>query len=257
MIRLVDGNNWFRRRIEDPAGGSVLRNLVGEVERSPMVEVWCWDGYGARRRRVEKYPAYKSKRVKPGEDIYKSRTLLQSALLHTKAIQVRVADWEADDVIATLVGRFGTSQDIRVESNDKDLLQLETMPNVKIGRDPVKGVDASEIRLWKTLTGDSTDTITGIPDFGPKSWEKCNKDAFRNLFEDATLHVGHDADEIMRDFRITKRCAAWLLYHEPELRAMYDIIGLYTVPWDDVTANMIAGTPAPEKADALLKEFLQ
>lgn len=256
MIRVVDGDNYFRRRLEADPSGLVLRNLLLEVENSPDVEVWVWDGFGGLKRRRAIYPAYKMKRPKVSEDIYKTRELFQAALLHTKAIQVRVPEYEGDDVVAALAGTYPGP--IKIQSNDKDLLQLEMIDGVKVDRPAIPGVDASEVRLWKTLVGDQSDNITGIKGFGEKAWQNCNRDAFRYLLEDlAKGGIPRTIDDTMEEFQIPGICARWLMEHEPELRAMWQIIGFFPVPWDQVTNNMVAGQSDPAAADKLLKDYLQ
>jgi hypothetical protein len=254
MLTVVDGDNFYRRRIEADPSGLVLRNLILDVENAVLPPIWCWDGYGGLKRRREIYPAYKTRRGPVAENIYKTREVFQTALLHTKAIQIRVPEYEADDVIASIVTKYATEDDIRVLSNDKDLLQLETLGNVKIDREPI-GIHASEIRLWKTLVGDPSDSISGVKGFGKQAWERCNKDEFRALFEHK-LRLNGAAGNLMEQFNIPGRCAVWMLENEAELHAMWNIIGLYQVPWGTVTENMIVGRSDPAKVDVILREFL-
>jgi 5'-3' exonuclease len=260
-LRIIDGNNYYRRMLEACGTGSssVPRNLLGETERAPGVVVWAWDGFGAKKRRQDIYPAYKSKRLPPQESIYEGQKFFQGLLLHSKAIQIRVPEYEGDDTIGTLVRKYGASQQIDIISNDKDLLQLEG-PNVRCDRAPVPGVCASDIRLWKTLTGDSSDCITGIPGFGDKAWEACNQDAFRDLLQGRTGSLWAMSEEgIQKAFEVKPGVAKWLnlIENEAQLRIMWTIIGLYEVPWELVSKNTVLGKSDPAVAEAMLGEFLQ
>jgi hypothetical protein len=257
MMRIIDGSNQFRRMIEADTSGYALRSMIYETENSPGTQIWVWDGAGSKKVRQDKFPAYKAQRLPEAEDLFVSRELFQAALLHTKAVQVRVPGWEGDDMIATLVRHY-VGEEIEIVSTDKDMLQLET-DLVRCSRAPIPGVPASEVRLYKTLCGDSSDNIPGLKGFGPKSWDKCNKAALRAFFDDVDgrLQPHGVVEWTMGTFGLSKACATWLHENQVLARTMFDIIGLYDIPWADMTANMIGGKSNIPAATAMFEEFLQ
>ena len=252
MIRLVDGNNDFRRMVE--AGASV-RGLVQDVEISPDVVVYVWDGFSALKRRRVIYPDYKVRREAPSNDFFKSQELFQSCLLHTKAIQIRVPEYEADDVIATMAGRYEVP--IYIVSTDKDLLALTHHEHVTQSREPMKECSVADIRLYKTLVGDHSDNITGIPGFGAKAWDACNKEAFLELILASRWKMDLPLEEIQETYGVKPHVAKWLQANVVLLKKMWQIIGFYDVPHDLIDSNTIAGTSDRDAVDAILKPLFQ
>jgi len=90
-------------------------------------------------------------------------------------------DYEADDLIATLIHRLGRSgREFLIASVDKDLAQL-VGPRVKL-HDPGRfapldaqgvqtkyGVRPEQITDWLALAGDPVDSIPGVRGIGPKT----------------------------------------------------------------------------------------
>lgn len=90
-------------------------------------------------------------------------------------------DYEADDLIATLIHRLARrGRDFLIASVDKDLAQL-VGPQVKL-HDPGRfealdgagvearyGVRPDQITDWLALAGDAVDNIPGVPGIGPKT----------------------------------------------------------------------------------------
>lgn len=92
--------------------------------------------------------------------------------------------WEADDVIASMVGKLDEDwleeNEVHIWSQDKDLHQLLTHPNIKMigkGGEITTMDDAIEywghapeaVPLLKALMGDTSDNIPGIRGVGLKS----------------------------------------------------------------------------------------
>jgi DNA polymerase-1 len=90
------------------------------------------------------------------------------------------ADYEADDIIATLTARaVAAGMDVVIESGDKDLFQLvgdrvtvhEPMNDRLYDRDGVKGkldIYPEFVRDYLSLVGDSSDNVPGVPGIGAK-----------------------------------------------------------------------------------------
>lgn len=251
MIRLVDGNNYFRRMLESDGSPTILRNLVGEVDRSDAVEIWVWDGPNHLKIRRNIYPAYKTNRTPTEDGVRELTGLFREALCHTKALQIQVPGFEADDVIATLAETY-RPEGIKIISNDKDFLQIS---GVLIDRDPIAGIAASDIRLYKTLVGDKSDNIPGLAGFGEKAWTTCDRDAFRDFFETRT-GVPQDLAKVQEQFGITPKPAKFLMENTKDVLAMWDIIGFFHVPPNLIAEHTASGKPDAERADAVLSEYL-
>ncbi len=93
------------------------------------------------------------------------------------------ADYEADDVIGTLVdGLLSEDCGVQVVSSDKDLCQLVTEDGRVVLHDFAKettldadgvrekfGVDPAQIPDYLALLGDAVDDLPGVPGYGKKS----------------------------------------------------------------------------------------
>ncbi|MFC7661767.1 hypothetical protein ACFQWF_01460 [Methylorubrum suomiense] len=189
-------------------------------------------------------------------------SLTRDALRHTRAIQIAVPGREADDVIAHLCEVHGpTARDgITVHTVDRDLLALGT-DRVRIdlgGGQPliVDGVTipAHEVRLFKTLVGDASDKIPGMPGFGRKGYVACDRRLLAMAFQ--LFLVGHHN---VGDFeRAGVKTGMAQRMCEPKqaalLRAYWEIVGFLPLPgsWED---GIVAGQPDPAAGDAVLKQF--
>lgn len=245
-VHVIDGNNWIRVKMATTFG-SVIRDLYTETTASPHVKIWVFDGKGGNKRRRDIYPAYKMNRTPSGEDVQQNLSLMKAILTHTKAFTVQVDGYEGDDVIAAIVQHYQNIYPIKIFSTDRDLLQLTVHPNVSATSKLYDGVSAEEVRLFKTLTGDTSDKITGIPGLGPKTFQKINKPA---------IQAWLDSGERLTDassFGLPPKMTQWLLAEQDEVRAMWTIIGFFPVP--DIIKQFKAGVDNPVAANALMQEF--
>ena len=124
MLKIIDANNYVRRLVEADASGFPMRNLLTEIKTSKDIWVFVWDGRNGNERRRKLFPDYKMKRRLPDENIFKAMDLFREVLRHSKALQVTVPEYEADDVIASLVATFKENIDVQVHSTDRDLTAL-------------------------------------------------------------------------------------------------------------------------------------
>jgi DNA polymerase I len=126
------------------------------------------------------FPAYKAHRDPPPADLefQFDRCMELCAALGVTALAS--CDYEADDIIGTLVTRF-RRDGVRatVITRDKDLAQLIREGDVywDFGRPPYSyqdverhfGVTPERFADYLALTGDSVDNIPGVPGVGPKT----------------------------------------------------------------------------------------
>lgn len=255
MIRLIDANNAVRRRLETDTSGFVLRGIYNDVMSNPNdTHVFVWDGVNGNARRRAIYPDYKGNREAPSENIFASFELLQHVLLYAPVIQVRVPEYEADDVVATMCASLQDKNQVHLVTNDADYLQLCVHPNVTIDRDPKADVPNHLIRLYKTLVGDTSDNIKGVKGFGEKAWTECDQEGLLKW-----ISTGGDSHPDWNDFNISKRAHAGLseAFESGLLRTLWEITGFYAVPGDVVTANMVPGKSDEAKVETLLSTYMQ
>jgi DNA polymerase-1 len=127
------------------------------------------------------YPAYKANRPEPPEDLIPQFALIRDAVRAFDVPCIELADYEADDIIATYVRQArerGAS--VVIVSSDKDLMQLvdenvvllDTVKNRKLGIPEVIekfGVPPARVVDVQALAGDSVDNVPGVPGIGVKT----------------------------------------------------------------------------------------
>lgn len=192
-----------------PVGGVVgflksVDYLVGTFCPSRVYVVWENGGPSQRRRHIS--PEYKANRAKMKEvkkiqqgkesirDVLalddqtrvQQITMLTALLKSTPVCQIYVQDTECDDIIAYLAQdklHNSTAKRIIV-SNDKDFYQLLHNPLIEI-YDPATrkivngdevinkfGISARNFCLAKTIAGDDSDNVAGVPGAGFKTVAK-------------------------------------------------------------------------------------
>lgn len=256
-VRVIDANSHLRRALETDTTGLTLRTIAAEARHG---DVFVWDGVRSLEWRREIYPRYKEKREPAAENVYACLNLLKQVLRHTPAIQVEVPCFEADDVIASIVRRIGPCE---VLTADWDLKQLETIPGVVVRSKAPKSAPPilpSFIRFYKTLVGDASDRIAGVPGFGPKAWASEPIEQWACLIQE--LEDGSPLNAVERRVQLmdTTECfRRWLSLeaNRAELLAMWTVVGLADLPDDLIDRCTVAGVPDPGAADRLLREFLQ
>lgn len=252
-INIIDGNNYFRAKAET-AFGSPVKQCFQEIQNMYGMVICTWDGMYAKKARKDLYPEYKAKRVFAGEDIYASQNLLRELLVFSKAIQITVDGFEADDVIAKLVFKYKDVAPIFINSNDLDLYQL----GQPMRRDSFP--DKPEyIKIYKTMIGDPSDNIPGCKGFGKESWKKLT-DQQKQILE-AVIASGHllTPTEIMEKVSfLAPKFVTWMGVPEnmTTLRLYYRIIGFIDIPDDVLSKNMIQGLNRPELAYPIMEKYM-
>lgn len=180
---------------EQPAGPSFtivynfFRNLRSVVEQFQPTKVFiCCEGQNVFRYSL--YPDYKNnriiktadiktdKKVATKEDFNRQRDIITNLLPNLPITIVSSEEFEADDVITTLVENL-KDEEVVIYSGDKDFIQLlqKGYKNLKL-YSPVKNdyVVAPDFNYltFHTLRGDQIDNIPSIA--GPKKAEKLATD---------------------------------------------------------------------------------
>jgi DNA polymerase-1 len=194
-IVLVDGTNTLYRAffaipgLRAPDGSPTnaalgFVNMLGKVlrEEQPDVVIVVFDARG-KTFRHRLYPEYKAGREAQPEDLSAQIPVVRELVEAHRIPILEIEDFEADDVIATLVERAPSDAQIAIVSTDKDLMQLvservtllDGVKDVRFGPVEVEqrfGVPPERILDLRSLVGDPSDNIPGVKGIGAKGAAK-------------------------------------------------------------------------------------
>ena len=138
--------------------------------------------------RNELYTEYKANRSETPEELKKQLEIITTKLPSTNIKSIIVENYEADDVLGTIGKTLGNEKTkILIYSGDSDLHQLvddnihiiTTSRNGEIieynksmVNEVYEGLNPNQIVDFKSLTGDTSDNIPGIPGVGKKTATK-------------------------------------------------------------------------------------
>lgn len=200
MLLIIDGNNIAYRSFHTPQGNlttkageptgvmlGVLNSVRNYLEKFPDTTrvIVAWDG-GKAQWRKDIHPEYKANRSygKTDEEkakfegLYKQIDELNTFLPILKVQSIKLKGWEADDLIYALCKLHnGTNM---VVTSDKDMLQLisDSTSIYTPYKDKVIGVSnfydetgvTQEAYMgYRSLVGDNSDNIPGVPGIGEKT----------------------------------------------------------------------------------------
>ncbi|NTW61181.1 DNA polymerase I [Candidatus Saccharibacteria bacterium] len=198
-LAVIDGKSIFYRgyyampnlSLEDgtPTGGvygfaSLAIELIKKLE--PDYVAVAWDKKGTNiRKRLEIYPEYKAGRKKAPDDFYEQIPILHELLEAFGWPLYELDDYEADDIMGAFAVE-ATKKGIEtcLLTSDLDALQL-VGPLVKVyalknGLSHIEefheasfekkyGIRSDQFLDLKSLMGDSSDNLPGVPGIGPKT----------------------------------------------------------------------------------------
>ena len=203
---LIDGKSVFYRgyyamgalSLKDgtPTGGvygfaAIAMEIVKKL--NPTKVVVAWDSKTSTSRRKALYQDYKAGRVKPGDDFYTQIPLLKELIKDLGWTFVELDDYEADDIIGTLSKQADEAADYEtyIISSDLDMLQIVDenthMWRILKGFSNIEQIDIKEVEEkygikksqfldLKSLKGDASDNIPGVPGIGEKTAAKLLND---------------------------------------------------------------------------------
>ncbi|MED5262374.1 MAG: DNA polymerase I [Myxococcota bacterium] len=159
-------------------------NMLTKVlrEESPDFAAVTFDPRGGSfRNRL--YPGYKANRDAQPEDLSTQFPLVREIVKASGVALLEVDDFEADDVIATLVAQAPEDVAVTIVSTDKDLMQLvsdrvelaDGMKDRRYGPAEVEerfGVGPEQMLDLRSLVGDPSDNIPGVKGIGAKGAAK-------------------------------------------------------------------------------------
>ncbi|MBR3229002.1 DNA polymerase I [Candidatus Saccharibacteria bacterium] len=196
---IIDGKSVFYRgyyamgalSLSDgtPTGGvygfaAIAMEIVKKLDPTKVVVAWDSKTSTSKRRAI--FPEYKAGRVKPGEDFYSQIPLLKELVQDLGWDFVEIDDYEADDIIGTLSLQADEAGDWEtyIISSDLDMLQIVDentfMWRILKGFSNIEKIDVAEFEEkygikksqfldLKSLKGDSSDNIPGVPGIGEKT----------------------------------------------------------------------------------------
>jgi DNA polymerase-1 len=235
-ILFIDGTNSLYRaffaipHLRAPDGSPTnaaygFINMLGKVvrEEEPDTVIVVFDARGETfRHRI--FRDYKAGRDATPEDLSAQIPLVRELIDAHRIPVIEVRDFEADDVIATLVDRAPEDARIAIVSTDKDLMQLvservtllDGMKDRRYGPAEVEsrfGVRPDRVLDLRALVGDPSDNIPGVKGIGEKGAAKLLEEW--GTLDDLLQHVdevkakrARDAlTEHADDARLSKRLA--------------------------------------------------
>lgn len=214
-LTIIDGKSVFYRgyyamghlSLPDgtPTGGvygfaAMLIEIIEKLEPEYIAVAWDKSKTNIRRRRAI-YADYKANRKPAPPDFYAQIPYLMELLDAFNIPLYEFDDYEADDIIGTLA-RSAQSKGVRAEiiSGDLDMLQIVDehikMYQLKRGFSDVQqfdipaveakyGLKKSQFLDLKSLKGDSSDNIPGVPGIGEKGAVKLLQEygTLENIYE--------------------------------------------------------------------------
>ena len=258
-IQIYDANAYLRRSLNrhecfDPAGADPRITYQAALQ-SQIPQIWVWDGPNNNDRRREIFPGYKIRDYTGQENIFAGLQIYRDVLVHSRAHQIEVPGWEADDVCATVARHYANAgMPVVVHTNDFDFHQLTVHPLIKIkGVKPHENVPAIYVPLYKACRGDSSDKIDGIPGFGPKTWA-----SMRDLWPVMDKALAEKDADTFRSLPFTKKPTLWLSSDEnfELLCGYYAITRMFDVPMDLIEKHTKVGQPNPAAANQLFSRFM-
>ena len=219
---IIDGKSVFYRgyyampnlSTQDgtPTGGVFgFATMALEVIRKlkPDYVAVAWDKPKTNiRKRLEIYPAYKAGRKPPPPDFYAQIPVLHELLDAFGWPLYELDDYEADDIMGTLAHQAsGQGIETLLVTSDLDMLQVVNdytkVYALKKGLSNIElyspesftakyGIDVHQFLDLKSLKGDSSDNIPGVPGIGEKT-------AIELLQQYKTLDGVYENIELLKD----------------------------------------------------------
>lgn len=188
-----------------PTGGvfgfaSLAIELIKKLEPDYVAVAWDKKGTNIRKRR-EIYPEYKAGRKKAPDDFYAQLPMLFELLDAFGWPLYELDDYEADDILGAFA-KQATAEGIEtcLLTSDLDALQLIS-PTTKVyalknGLSNIEefdvdyfenkyGIDVEQFLDLKSLKGDSSDNLPGVPGIGEKTGVQLLQeyDTLENIYE--------------------------------------------------------------------------
>lgn len=163
----------------------LVDRIVLECETHNVTPIDCIfvvEGMSSKSPRIAIDPLYKSGTSKPKEayvEFQKLRDEIKALFKKLGSLFLQQDYAEADDVLGWLAAN--TEEGLVIITGDNDLAvlngvnafgaQVDVSVSGIVGQNKYGNFPYAYITLYKSLVGDTSDKITGIPGFGVKAWE--------------------------------------------------------------------------------------
>jgi 5'-3' exonuclease len=161
---------------------SMLETICHVIDRlSPEFLVFALDG--GHDHRTSLYPGYKGNRPPKEPELIEQIALGERVLQEIGWPSIRVKGWEADDILASMATQFDeVAAGVVLITSDKDALQVCASTRALVYHPWSDGVIINEERCadkygvpfsmmngFLSLSGDTSDSVPGVPGIGPKT----------------------------------------------------------------------------------------
>ncbi|MCK5847915.1 MAG: DNA polymerase I [Caldisericia bacterium] len=233
----LDGNNLFYRsffaiRELTSSDGTPTNAIFGFLKtmirivntEKPDYFAVCFDTK-SKTYRSTILPSYKANRPPTPDSLIIQTKLIREILSRINISWFELNGYEADDLLATFASKYSRGgNSVYVYSGDRDLLQvisddIQVLSPVNRQREPKLfnsdevyakyGVYPHQIVDFKSLVGDTSDNIKGVPKIGPKTAAKLLQEygSIEKILEDVsktTEKAREFSDVLIRNQRIIK-----------------------------------------------------
>lgn len=255
-LAIIDGKSVFYRgyyampglstKDGTPTGGvfgfvTLAIELIKKLEPDFVAVAWDKKGTNIRKRR-EIYPEYKAGRKKAPDDFYEQIPILQELLEAFGWPMYEIDDYEADDIMATFAREAeGKGIETCLITSDLDALQvvspLTKVFAMKNGLGNIQeftpesfeekyGLKTEQFLDLKSLMGDSSDNLPGVPGVGQKTAVKLlqqygDLDTIYAHLDDVSGAAGRKLREGKESAYLTKDVAR--LYFDVPIKLDWDV----------------------------------
>lgn len=270
-LAVIDGKSVFYRgyyampnlSLKDgtPTGGvfgfaSLAIELIKKLEPDYVAVAWDKKGTNIRKRR-EIYPEYKAGRKKAPDDFYAQLPMLFELLKAFGWPLYEIDDYEADDILGAFA-KQATEKGVEtcLLTSDLDALQLIS-PSTKVyalknGLSNLEefdvdyfetkyGIGVEQFLDLKSLKGDSSDNLPGVPGIGEKTGVQLLQD-YKTL-DNIYAHLGDIKPTVAKKLEAGKELA----YMSKEVGRIWTEVPV-KLDWDDADIN---GTDLTKVAEIL------
>ena len=225
-----------------------LVKALNEFNLAPKDLVMVFEGRNSTAMRKLINSSYKANRAKRVPEAYEQFSMLADKLKETfrklGALALTNASCEGDDTLAFLARE--TEQDAVIMTNDSDLIALRGVnahgATIQVrcsGSTEVNkyGISPELIVIYKSLIGDSSDNIKGVPGFGPKAFETFmvtyGEEGLRELKRLAEL--GDLSELVSEDVKVVQK----IVENEKEFLNSYELACLRPQDVDTIRNNLV------------------
>lgn len=254
MLRLIDGNNVFKRYYHTSGSNSLQTMYLDSISQNPnlLKILWVWDGKNSNQRRKDIYPEYKGNREPSPDEFYQTRNLFKELLTYSSCLSLEIPLWEADDIIAQIA--LGTEGDVEIVSTDQDFHTL-VKSNLKLITDYPSKVPREQMKIYKCLVGDNSDNIPGLKGFGKGTWDKMSDENITLLTRFIDQSDVLSSEEIAHHIGFKPAMTKNFIASADKLRKFYEIVSFFPVPQEDIGKHLKAGIYNPDAAFKILADL--